>query len=72
MVQDIMSDDPTLFLEVVKHEKWRKAMDNEINSIGNNQTWELMDLPAGVKVIGVKWIFKTKLNEFGEVDKYKA
>ena len=27
---------------------------------------------AGAKKIGVKWIYKTKLNESGEVDKYKA
>jgi len=25
-----------------------------------------------IKTIGVKWIYKTKLNELGEVDKYKA
>ncbi|RDX74343.1 hypothetical protein CR513_45924, partial [Mucuna pruriens] len=72
MVQDVTGDDPILFEEVVKHEKWRKAMDNEINSIEKNQTWELMDLPTGAKTTGVKWIYKTKLNELGEVDKYKA
>ncbi|RDX92336.1 hypothetical protein CR513_25548, partial [Mucuna pruriens] len=38
MVQDVTSDDPILFKEVVKHEKWRKAMDSEINSIEKNQT----------------------------------
>ncbi|RDY03402.1 putative mitochondrial protein, partial [Mucuna pruriens] len=47
-------------------------MDSEINSIEKNQTWELMDLPTGTKTIGFKWIYKTKLNELGEVDKYKA
>ncbi|RDX61375.1 hypothetical protein CR513_60404, partial [Mucuna pruriens] len=31
-----------------------------------------MDLPTGAKAIRVKWIYKTKLNELGEVDKYKA
>jgi hypothetical protein len=72
MVQDVVSNDPTLYEEAVKHEKWRKAMKCEINSIEKNQTWELMDLPVGAKTIGVKWIFKTKLNETGEVDKYKA
>ncbi|CAL2265186.1 unnamed protein product [Prunus armeniaca] len=30
------------------------------------------ELPAGGKKIGVKWVYKTKLNENGEVDKYKA
>jgi hypothetical protein len=72
MVQDDIGDDPILFEEAVKHEKWRKAMDSEIKSIEKNQTWELLDLPTGAKIIGVKWIFKTKLNEKGEVDKYKA
>ncbi|BBH06991.1 transposable element gene [Prunus dulcis] len=47
-------------------------MDVEIKSIEKNGTWELVDLPKGEKTVGVKWIYKTKLNEKGEVDKYKA
>lgn len=47
-------------------------MDAEIESIERNKTWELITLPDGVKTIGVKWVFKTKLNESGEVDKCKA
>lgn len=72
MVQDVAVHDPCSFEEAVKHEKWRKAMDAEINSIEKNQTWELVNVPTGAKIIGVKWIFKTKLNEHGEVEKYKA
>ncbi|MCI21473.1 copia-type polyprotein, partial [Trifolium medium] len=37
-----------------------------------NHTWELTNLPEGTKAIGVKWIFKTKYNEMGQIDKYKA
>lgn len=29
-------------------------------------------LPEVVKLIGVKWVYKTKLNEDGKVEKYKA
>lgn len=72
MVQDIISDDPSSFEEAIKHEKWRKAMNSEINSIEKNKTWELVDLPEGARTIGVKWIYKTKFNEVGQVDKYKA
>lgn len=64
--------DPTTFENAVKEEKWRKAMDDEINSIERNDTWELSDLPDGQKTIGVKWVFKMKLKENGEVDKYKT
>ena len=69
----LLSDgDPTTFKEAVKSEKWRQAMDQEMQAIERNDTWELMALPSGGKTIGVKWVFKTKFNENGEVDKYKA
>ncbi|XP_072986566.1 uncharacterized mitochondrial protein AtMg00820-like [Typha latifolia] len=47
-------------------------MEAEIKAIEKNQTWELVEFPIGAKKIGVKWIYKTKLNEFGEIDKHKA
>lgn len=47
-------------------------MDVEIDAIVRNKTWELVDLPNGEKTVGVKWIYKTKLNESGKVDKLKA
>lgn len=68
----IVSTDPLYFEEVVKSQKWRLAMDEEIISIEKYQTWRLVELPVGAKKIGVKWVFKTKLNEQGKVDKYKA
>ncbi|RVW38412.1 Retrovirus-related Pol polyprotein from transposon TNT 1-94 [Vitis vinifera] len=64
--------DPTTFEEAVQSSKWRVAMDLEIEAIERNGTWEQTDLPEGVKKIGVKWVFKTKLNENGKVDKCKA
>jgi len=64
--------DPTTFESVVKESKWREAMDAEIEAIERNDTWQLCDLPKGNKTISVKWVFKTKLKENGEVDKYKA
>lgn len=64
--------DPTIFEEAVKESKWRKAVDAEITAIERNETWELCDLPKGQKTIGVKWIYKTKLKENGEVDKHNA
>lgn len=66
------SEDPNCFEEAVKEEVWRKAMEAEIASVEENNTWELMELPEGAKVIGVKWVFKTKFNKKGEVDKFKA
>lgn len=47
-------------------------MDAEIAAIEKNNTWELTELPKGQKTIGVKCIYKTKLKENEEVDKFKA
>ena len=64
--------DPTSFDEAVNEVKWRAAMDAEMKSIEKNGTWDLTELPKEARKIGVKWVYKTKLNELGEVEKYKA
>ncbi|KAG7553691.1 GAG-pre-integrase domain [Arabidopsis suecica] len=64
--------DPVTFDEAKGEDKWRKAMETELESIEKNGTWFLTELPKGAKKIGVKWVYKTKLNEKGEVDKFKA
>ena len=68
----IMSSDPLHYEEAVTDANWRLAMDKEIKSIKKNKTWTLVTLPAEVKKIGVKWIYKTKYNEHGEFEKHKA
>lgn len=72
VVMFLSDDDPEKFEDAIQHDKWRKAMEAEIKSIEDNNTWELVSPPDNTKVIGVKWVFKTKLNERGEVDKFKA
>ena len=56
---------PTSFEEAAQNPKWKQAMDAEINSIEKNQTWMLTEPSSDTKIIGVTWIYKTKLNELG-------
>ena len=51
---------------------WQEVVNDEINSIMQNRTWELVNLPPGNKPIGCKWIFKRKLRIDDTIDKYKA
>ena len=51
---------------------WKEAVNSEIESIMQNHTWELVDLPPGSKPLGCKWIFKRKMKIDGSNDKYKA
>lgn len=72
MSADLIHQDPVHYEEAAEDERWKKSMDLEIFGIDKNQTWQLVDLPKGAKCIGVKWVFKTKLNEKGEIKKHKA
>ncbi|PKI36228.1 hypothetical protein CRG98_043380, partial [Punica granatum] len=52
--------------------KWIEAMKEEMMMIEKNGTWQLTDRPPDRKVIGVKWVYRTKLNPDGSVNKLKA
>jgi hypothetical protein len=47
-------------------------MMEELGSIKENKTWSFVDLPRGQKTIGLKWIFKLKHDEHGDVVKHKV
>ncbi|KAM1810903.1 hypothetical protein ACFX12_027595 [Malus domestica] len=64
--------EPVDFQKAMQDTKWRKAMDEEIEAIQKNDTWELAILLKGHKAIRVKWVYKTKKNANGEVERYKA
>ena len=42
--------------DVAEEEKWKKAMNGEIEAVKKNQTWELANLPKDKKSIGIKWV----------------
>ncbi|EOY31124.1 Uncharacterized protein TCM_038123 [Theobroma cacao] len=65
-------DEPSSFAEACGFLEWYEAMREELATINKNQTWSLVDRPANHHVIGVKWVFKRKLNPDGSVNKHKA
>ena len=44
-------------------------MEEELEALKKNNTWRLVELPKGQKVVGCKWIFKRKFEtkDLGEV-----
>ena len=51
---------------------WKEVMNDEIDSILSNNTWVLVDLPTGSKLIGCKWVFRRKDNTNGSIQTFKA
>jgi hypothetical protein len=63
--------EPKNFNEPNKDDHWVKAMNDELEQIEKNNTWEMIHRPKGKNVIGSKWIFMNKLNEQGQVVRNK-
>ncbi|GKB00723.1 retrotransposon protein, putative, ty1-copia subclass, partial [Tanacetum coccineum] len=53
-------------------DKWLNATNVEMQSMRDNEVWELFDLPPNGKTIGHKWLFKKKTDIDGAVHTYKA
>jgi hypothetical protein len=47
-------------------------MNEELDQIEKNQTWELVPRPKNKNVIGTKWVYKNKVDENGQVIRNKA
>ncbi|KAL8153044.1 hypothetical protein V2J09_010804 [Rumex salicifolius] len=70
-----LGEDPISFrkaMESDNSEKWLIAMKEELKSMSDNNVWDLVELPKGVKIVGSKWVYKTKRDSKGNVERYKA
>ncbi|KAL0401901.1 UNVERIFIED_CONTAM: Retrovirus-related Pol polyprotein from transposon RE2, partial [Sesamum latifolium] len=70
-----LDNDPKTYGEAmsdIDSDKWLEAMKSEMDSMGSNQVWTLVDPPKGVRPVGCKWVYKRKLGVNGEVTAFKA
>ncbi|KAJ9556975.1 hypothetical protein OSB04_011589 [Centaurea solstitialis] len=68
-------NEPTSYGEAVsgsESEQWQEAMKAEMQSMYDNQVWELTDLPQHCSAVGRKWVFKKKTDMDGNVHTFKA
>ena len=63
---------PTTVEEALMSAHWRKAMEEEINALNKNGTWEKCILPNNQKVVGCRWVFTIKYKSDGTIERYKA
>ncbi|KXJ62381.1 hypothetical protein RP20_CCG015189 [Aedes albopictus] len=59
-------------LDSTNKTKWQNAMMEELDAMKANNTWDLVDLPAGRSPIGCKWVYKVKRDATGRITRYKA
>ncbi|GJW70753.1 retrovirus-related pol polyprotein from transposon TNT 1-94 [Tanacetum coccineum] len=64
--------EPKNFKMAVIEDCWFQAMQDEIHEFNRLEVWELVPRPIYVMVITLKWIYKVKLDEYGDELKNKA
>ena len=70
-----VEDDPKTYKEAMSSRDsifWKDAINEEMDSIMFNHTWEIVDLPPGSKAIGCKWVFRKKYHTDGTLNTFKA
>ncbi|GJX18067.1 retrovirus-related pol polyprotein from transposon TNT 1-94 [Tanacetum coccineum] len=64
--------EPKNFKSAVTEDCWFQAMQDEIHEFDRLDVWELVPPPDCAMIIALKWIYKVKLDEYGDVLKNKA
>ena len=64
--------EPESYAEATKDANWHAAMEQEMRALADNETWDLVDAPKGVKPIRCRCVYKVKNNTDGSVNRYKA
>ncbi|PNX85086.1 retrovirus-related Pol polyprotein from transposon TNT 1-94 [Trifolium pratense] len=67
-----LSTEPKTYDEACKSQDWINAMKTELDALGRNQTWSLVDLPPHIKPIGCKWVYKINHKADDSIERYKA
>jgi len=68
----VSSIEPKNHKEALIDEYWITAMQDELEQFKHSEVWDLTPRPAESNVVGIKWIFKNKINEDGLVVRNKA
>ncbi|KAM1269944.1 hypothetical protein ACFX15_001999 [Malus domestica] len=68
-------DDPATYQQAIQCSQaalWKKAMMEELDSMAKNKVWTLVNSNSNAKPIGCKWVYKTKRDAAGSIERYKA
>jgi hypothetical protein len=75
VVNAVSEGDPTSYNAAMRSKdvgNWTVAVNEEIQSLKESKTWKLVKKPTKVRVLHTKWVFKTKTNADGSVERYKS
>ena len=72
LTHKVKHSEPKTVTEALKHPGWTATMNEEYGNCNEANTWSLIPYTPDMHVLGSKWVFRTKLNADGSLDKLKA
>ena len=64
--------EPRTYREASTDPLWQIAMEEELDALSKNHTWDLGTLPPRKSMVGCKWIYKVKTHSNGCIECYKT
>ena len=68
----VCHEEPKNIKDAMTYDNWIESMQEEFQQFIRLEVWELVERPDGVFVIGLKWIWKNKLDAEGTVIRNKS
>ena len=63
---------PKSYSHASTQECWRQSMQDELQALQDNHTWDIIPCPVEVKLIECKWVYTIKLHADGSIERHKA
>ena len=66
---------PTIYQDAMassQSKMWCDAIKTELKVLNEKKPWTVVKKSPNKKVIGTKWVFAIKRNEYGEIKRFKA
>jgi len=70
-----INNDPISFSEAINGDDFGKCLDAmkyELKLMAQNDVWDLVEFAEGCKRVGCKWVFKTKRDSYGNIERHKT
>ena len=58
--------------DALSSSSWRWVMEEELQALAQNHTWDLVPLPQGKHVVRSRWVYAVKEHSNGLLERYKA
>jgi hypothetical protein len=66
------TDEPNNLHEALKDNRWKSAMNHELEVLAKNKTWHLVPPKQGANIIDCRWVYQVKKRVDGSIDRYNV